>query len=117
MDGADSNCNRNSVRLRDVLYLDGGVVREFRCKDGCDTYFGRGFRSKCRWWIEPGTVVILETDGDTGPVDPAPVPGLVLAPYVENGQMVGIVCAEDGVLLKRGMPVARVSQPAVQEVA
>ena len=89
MGGADSNSQ--CVRLLNVRYLDGGVVRDFWSKDEGDHYVGRGFRFGDQWWIEPGTIVILETDGDTEPVEPLVDFGLELAPYIQNGQMVGIV--------------------------
>ena len=103
------------VRFLNVRYLDSGIVREFWSKGEGDGYVGRGFRFGDQWWIEPGTIVILETDGGTGPVTPAPNPGLCLALYVHDGQMVGIVSAEDGIVLTLGELVAFCTETPVQE--
>lgn len=105
MGGADPNSQ--CVRLLDVQYLDGGVVFDLWSKDESDGYVGRGFRFGDQWWIEPGTIVILETDGGTGPVEPLVDFGLELAPWVQNGQMVGIVTSEDGFTLEQLETIAQ----------
>jgi hypothetical protein len=103
--------------VQDVFVLD-GIVRSLEpIRDGM--YKGLGFRYKDWFWVEPGAIVVLVTDAPDGPVVFADwvVELFALAPYVLDGQIVGVVISADGALVRKGERLGWVRAKARQGVS
>lgn len=89
------------VRVRNVFWLDERFVRDIL--QGCNwtEYAKPGFKYQDWWWLEPGAVILIETDARTGPFDPEPVQGCELAPAVINGLVLGVVTDPNGAFIRQ----------------